>query len=154
MGSANINKVFGLPPTFVTWDSKVTSTQKTIRGTPMLWKIQNYDMDSGSTPSSLICTICEAEFLKVTISLSCHGAKFYWVWENSLDLYTQTRKVMHLYDCHIFLVFFKTSFIWLFGIFSAKMSKLKFWQRTQIYFKNVWCEALVKWGSLVGRKPS
>ena len=27
VGSANMDEVFGLPPTFVTWDSKVTSTQ-------------------------------------------------------------------------------------------------------------------------------
>ena len=27
VGSADMNYVFGLPPTFVTWDSKVTSTQ-------------------------------------------------------------------------------------------------------------------------------
>ena len=27
VGSADMNNVFGLPPTFVTWDSKVTSTQ-------------------------------------------------------------------------------------------------------------------------------
>ena len=143
MGSANINKVFGLPPTFVTWDSKVTSTQKTIRGTPMLWKIQNYDMDSGSTPSSLICTICEAEFLKVTISLSCHGAKFYWVWENSLDLYTQTRKVMHLYDCHIFLVFFKTSFIWHFGIFLHLFLRKKVKSSVSTAQKNLLLECLM-----------
>ena len=30
VGSTDINNVFGLPPTFVTWDNKVTSTKKRI----------------------------------------------------------------------------------------------------------------------------
>ena len=57
-GSTGMNNVFGLLPTFLTWDSKLTYTQKDIMGTPKQRKFQNYDMNSRSPPSSLICARC------------------------------------------------------------------------------------------------
>ena len=37
LGSTDISKVFGLPPTFVTWDNKVAFTKKIILKISKLW---------------------------------------------------------------------------------------------------------------------
>ena len=80
-GSTDMNNFFGLPPTFVTWDNKVTSTQKPFKEYESSEKFQNYDMDSRFLPPSLICAICagtSSGSKRRRSELGLHSKVLYW----------------------------------------------------------------------------
>ena len=57
VGSIGMNNVFGLPPTILTWYSKLTSLQEPFWAHRGDDNFNIFDVDSRSPPSLLICTI-------------------------------------------------------------------------------------------------